>query len=224
MRILAIDSSNRSVSVAICVDGVIKSSFYLNNGLTHSQTLAPLTESAFKLSGIGLNQIDLIAVCSGPGSFTGVRIGISQVKAMSDVYSIPCVEVSSLYALAYNLINIDCVACVALDARCGRVYAAFFDIKSGVISRLTSDCVLTCDEFINEVRKYAESAVIVGDMSFPDNPDIKFSVSNELKASDICRLAADIDVSCRKKGCDVLPNYLQLSQAERELKNKVGVF
>ena len=138
MKILGIDSSAKSASAAITENGKIISSVYTNTGLTHSQTLMPMVDEVLKASGSELNEIGLIAVNNGPGSFTGIRIGVAAAKGMSDASGIPCVGISTLESMAYNFVGIkDSIICAAMDARCNQVYTALFQITDDGVQRLT---------------------------------------------------------------------------------------
>ena len=137
LKILAVESSAVSASASVCDNGKIISENYINAGLTHSQTLMPMVKNCMDTAGVTLEDIDLIAVAHGPGSFTGVRIGIAAVKGIA-FGGKECCGISTLEAMAYNLKGIDCVALCAMDARCSQVYMAMFDCGDKVV-RLCED-------------------------------------------------------------------------------------
>ena len=148
MLILAIDSTAIAGSVAILRDGLPIASAHIKNGNTHSETLLPMVESALRFAKLTVDDIDLFAVNVGPGSFTGVRIGVATVKGLMFGKNKPCIAVSTLESLAYNLIpqSEDTVLCPVMNARRGQVYNALFRCKDGELVRLTPDrAIAVCD-------------------------------------------------------------------------------
>ena len=131
MKILGVDSTATAASCAVYENGKIRSLIYSNTGLTHSQTLMPMVESALKSAGIDIKDVDLFAVSNGPGSFTGVRIGVSAVKGLAQPLNKNCVTVSTLEVIAKPLENTGCYAVAVMDARCNQVYTAQFDCSDG---------------------------------------------------------------------------------------------
>ena len=121
MLIFALDSSASPASAALLEDGKILSEFYINTKQTHSQTLMPMVEAVLRLSAKTLDDVDCLAVSAGPGSFTGVRIGVSCVKGLAMARNIPCAGVSTLRAMAENARDMDGIVCAVMDARCGQV-------------------------------------------------------------------------------------------------------
>lgn len=229
MKILGIDSSAKSASAAVTENGKVISSFYINTGLTHSQTLMPMIDSALKCADITLDDIGLIAVNKGPGSFTGIRIGVAAAKGLADVKNIPTLGVSTLESMAYNLLGNDCVVCSVMDARCNQVYTAFFDITAGVVKRLTDDSAISIDELGKNLKNYKKTKIFVGDgaeicynklmdcgeamMIAPEN--IRFQ-----NAVGVCHAAEQYNSESYRPAMDLIPEYLRLPQAERELKAK----
>ena len=138
---------------------IILSEKFINNGLTHSQTLMPMVEETLKDSGVSVKDIDLFAITNGPGSFTGVRIGIASVKGMADALAKPCFAGSTLEAIAEPLKNKDCVACAVMDARCNQVYTAIFENGN----RLCEDKAVLIDELGEELKQYNRKVVFIGD-------------------------------------------------------------
>ena len=235
MKILAVECSATPASVAILENAKLIASAYTNVKLTHSQTLMPMIESTLSSSKTDINEIDGFAISSGPGSFTGIRIGISAVKGLAAVKKTPCVAVSTLFAMAQNYSDTDCIICAVMDARCNQLYNAIFDIKNGVITRLCEDRALMCDELIEEIKNISQSSdkcvIIVG-----DGADIFYNAAKDIKnikkAHPIRQYQNAVGVGFTsldafKKGetlspNDLLPFYLRLPQAERELKAKQG--
>ena len=231
MNILGIECSAGPASVAITQDGKLLSNNYINVKLTHSQTLMPMVEQSLKNCMLSINDIDYIAVAAGPGSFTGIRIGISAVKGMAAPLKIPCVAVSTLLAMAYSFIDRDCIVCSTMDARCNQVYNALFEVKNGKITRLCDDRALMCDELAEEIKQLKkikqQPIIITGDgaeLFYPYVQDISLLACEHLRyqnAMGVCFAAKEyIENGETVTPNDLLPVYLRLPQAERELKKK----
>lgn len=221
MLILGIDTSAVCASCAVCETGenerVIVSGS-INNKLTHSQTLIPLMESLLESAELKMSDIDCFAVSTGPGSFTGLRIGVSAIKGIAFGTNKSCIAVSSLEALAYNLIERDCIACAVMDARCGQVYNALFRISGNSIERLCPDRALSIVELAEDIKQYGENIVLVGDGAELTAKTIKnVSVAPPLlkfqNAVSVCFAAKDKEKTDAKL---LMPTYLRLPQAERE--------
>lgn len=227
MKILSVDSSSVSASVSITEDGVTLAENFINNGLTHSQTLMPMVEKTLNDANVSAKDIELFAITNGPGSFTGVRIGIASVKGMADALNKKCVAVSTLEAIAEPLKNEDCIACAVMDARCNQVYTAIFE--SG--KRLCEDKAVLIDELGEELKNYNKKVVFIGDGSVLCYEKLKdvvtdIDVANDniryIHASSIGRIAEE-KIKTGEEPTDsakLVPFYLRLPQAERELKNK----
>lgn len=230
MKILGVESSATAASVAIYSDGKILSQVQSNTGLTHSQTLLPMVEAVLSLTNSTLKDMDYIAVSNGPGSFTGVRIGVSAVKGMAQPLNLKCVEVSTLETIAKPLENAGCYAVAVMDARCNQVYTAQFDCENG-FNRVTADEAITIDELAETLKEIDKPIVLIGDGTLVAFAKLKNVISNITIASPSIRYqsAANVCVLAAEKiengyegsvANDILPNYLRLSQAERELKKK----
>lgn len=229
MKILGIDSSAKSASASVTENGKIISSFYINTGLTHSQTLMPMIDSVLKCAEVKLDDIGLIAVNKGPGSFTGVRIGVAAAKGLADVRDIPCAGISTLESMAYNLINNDCIAVCVMDARCNQVYTALFDISDKCINRLTEDEAISIDELGKKLKNYKKSKIFVGDGAeicynklINDDKDLSIASDNirYQNAVGVCHAAEKLSGEDYIPASALVPEYLRLPQAERELKAK----
>lgn len=222
MKVLSVDTSARTCSVALYNNGIVDEIF-IDENLTHSETLAPLTEELINKNKVSLSEIDYLAVNAGPGSFTGVRIGISFIKGIADVYDIPCVSVSTLESMAYNLLGEDKYVCSLMDARNNRYYYAVFEIKDGKVLRLTDDDVKTDEEITDELLKY-DCVTLVGDGAekFYENSDKESYVLAENDhlyqcAASVNRLALlKIRNNEVVSSAELMPVYLRPSQAERE--------
>lgn len=228
MLILALDSSAAPASAALLEDGKILSEFYINTKQTHSQTLMPMVESVLKLTNKTLDDVTCMAVSAGPGSFTGVRIGVSCVKGLSMTRNIPCAGVSTLRAMAENARQLTGIVCAVMDARCGQVYNALFRAESGKLTRLCDDRALPIAELLEECKTFTEKIYLVGDgaelcyKTFAAiraellQPQLRFQ-----RASGVAMAAQEMIENGQTVTPDALmPIYLRLPQAERELKAK----
>lgn len=233
MKILSIECSAVPCSAALLEDGKIIASSFVNVKLTHSQTLMPMVENMLSSANVDFSEIDGIAVSAGPGSFTGIRIGISAVKGLAAPRRLPCVGVSTLYAMAEGFRDTECIACAVMDARCNQVYNALFDITDGKITRLCEDRALMCEELATEIEEIAKKenkmVITVGDgteIFYPFIKDIAGTVKSDIQRrfqnAVSVALAAEPDFINGKTTApsELLPIYLRLPQAERELKLK----
>ena len=222
MKILAVDTSAVCASVAVTENGKILSESSINTGLTHSRTLMPMIDSVLKNGEITLDGIDLFAYSVGPGSFTGIRIGVAAIKGLCDAISKKCVPVSTLEALAYNLTGRKCTAVSVMDARCNQVYCGIFSINGEEVTRLTDDMAIKIDELGEMIKSYSD-IIFVG-----DGAKICHNALGYEKAPANCEYQKGSSVSfVAEKNADkavdskeLLPVYLRLPQAERELKAK----
>lgn len=227
MIILGIDSSSKSASAALMKDGTILCENYINSGLTHSQTLMNLVKDCFNNTGTNPENVDLIAVSTGPGSFTGVRIGLACAKGIAFTRNIKCCSVSSLEALSVNAIHFTGKIYSVLDARCSQVYFAEFESDGKTVKRLCEDCALTLEEVKIKAKSEKNRIILVGDgaelcYDFLSEECQNVIISSEsqrfTKASCICMLADETKAFSSDK---LVPNYLRLPQAQRNLKKGV---
>lgn len=163
MKILSLDSSAAVASVALCEDTKLLAEFTLNNGNTHSESLLPMTEAMLRLYGIDVGEIELFAVSSGPGSFTGVRIGAATLKGLAFGSDAPCVGVSTLEALAQNAVACGGLICPVMNARRSQVYTALFRSDGERIERLMPDTPLSIAELDELLSSYGEPIRFCGD-------------------------------------------------------------
>lgn len=231
LKILSIECSAGPASAAIVENGKILGNSFVNIKLTHSQTLMPMIENLLSSSLLNIEDIGGIAVSAGPGSFTGIRIGISAVKGLCIAKNIPCVPVSTLEAMAMPFRNTDGLICAVMDARCNQVYNALFKIKDGEITRLCEDRALMCEELKAElIENYKNEKIIVcGDGSDLFYPYIEeFENSTKANEQNKYQNATSVALLSEKEfnsgntisASELLPVYLRLPQAERELKAK----
>lgn len=216
MKILCIDTSSKLCSVAILEDTTLINKLELDNGLTHSETLMPLIKQLLDQSNLSLSDIDLLVSDVGPGSFTGIRIGVSTVKAFSDSLNIPCVGISSLEVLAYNAKN-DGLICSTIDCKNDNCYFALYELIDGIYTVLEVPCAKTVSEVLDLLNtKYADKSIeFVGDGIPSKSTNCYLNVEN-------------LGIAGHKKfiaynniGENVLPLYLKKPQAQRQLEEKL---
>lgn len=229
MKILGVDSSATSASAAVMADGKLLSVQFTNTGLTHSQTLMVLIDNALKLAKLTPADIDVFAVSRGPGSFTGVRIGVAAVKGLAQPICKKCFGVSTLEAIAKPLECSAVYAVAVMDARCNQVYTAQFDCENGKMSRVTPDSAITIDELSEQLKDVKKPVVFIGDGANLCYSKLKDTLENVSvaplgiryqSASSVALIASEADESEYTDAEALLPDYLRLSQAERELKKK----
>lgn len=226
MKILAIETSAKSVSAAVVENGVLLASAYQNMGLTHSRTLMPLVDGMLSAAGLRVQDMDLLAAANGPGSFTGLRIGVSALKGLAWALEKPCCGVSTLAAMARNLAHMEGLIICAMDARRNQVYNALFLAQDGVLTRQCPDRAIGLAELAEEIKNRPEPKFVVG-----DGAGLCY---NHLLEQDVpCRMAPPQLVMQNAVGValaaeemaaagqvttarDLVPVYLRLSQAERE--------
>ncbi|MBR0277186.1 MAG: tRNA (adenosine(37)-N6)-threonylcarbamoyltransferase complex dimerization subunit type 1 TsaB, partial [Clostridia bacterium] len=160
MKILAVDSCTNIATGAILNDGVIAAEFAVNNKTTHSEKLLPQIENMLINTGLTYKDIDLFAVTTGPGSFTGERIGVATAKALAHAVNKPVVGVSALAALAYNIAYTDYLICPIMDARRQQVYTAVFTFEDGKIKRIKPDSAMSAEDLLKEFDK---DVIFIGD-------------------------------------------------------------
>lgn len=228
MKILALETSAKSVSVAVTEGGVLLAQAYQNRGMTHSVTLMPLLDGMLKSAGLTLDEIGVIAVAQGPGSFTGIRIGVAAAKGLAWAKEVPCCGVSTLAAMAYGTADFDGLIVGAMDARRQQVYNAVFRVENGVITRLCEDRAVSVEQVAQELKEsnYRENILIIGDgasllYDYLQNAGIACrlaSPGHRYQSAAGVALAAETLVAqgltCSAQ--ELQPVYLRLSQAERE--------
>lgn len=228
MTILGIDSASVSCSVGV-LKGDREYEQFVNNGLTHSQTLLPLIDEVTKNAEICASDIDLIAITKGPGSFTGLRIGMATAKGIAAPFDIPCVCISTLEAIVATASNgFEGILCAVMDARCKQVYNAIFECKNGELIRLCEDRALSIADLEEDLKKYDKPITLCGDgFKVCDSifSDFEYKIADEQfrfpHGKDICRLGEkykDKSLPAEK----ITPTYLRLPQASRELIKKRG--
>lgn len=233
MKILAIDTSATAASVAVAEEDKIIGEYFINTKLTHSQTLIPMAEQLLKSVSLSVNDIDAVAVNAGPGSFTGVRIGVAAAKGIAFANDLPCISVSTMQSMAYNMLENDCIVCGVMDARCQQVYNALFKINGKSVERLTDDRALSLEDLKRELEKINDKVVLAGDgteitekyfngkllnvVSAPINNRIQKASSTAMVAYAMIKEGKTVSPD------ELMPVYLRLPQAQRELNKKLGV-
>lgn len=163
MTVLGIDTSSAFASAALVKNGTLASSFTLNAGHTHSETILPMIKNVLGASSVTVDEISLVACTTGPGSFTGVRIGVSSAKGLCEPRRIPCVGVSALEAASYTAAGTDGICVPVTDARRGNVYAAAFDVRGEKPVRLFEDTIIPIGELCALLGQYGQTVYFVGD-------------------------------------------------------------
>ncbi len=224
MKILALESSAKAASCAVLADGELLASAWQAAGLTHSRTLLPMVEGMLKNSELTMEAMDAVAVAAGPGSFTGLRIGIAAVKGLAWAAEKPCIPVSTLEAMAWPLAHLEGSIVCAMDARRQQIYNAVFLADGGALERLREDRALSLEEAAADLAGLDGPMTIVGDgaqMCFDfftaRGIDCRLApVHLRLQSAAGVALAAWRRRTETVSAQELTPVYLRLSQAERE--------
>lgn len=228
MKVLGIDTSAIVCSVALVSQEKTLASRTVSDGLTHSETLLPLIKEVLDQCGISVADLDGIAITHGPGSFTGLRIGISSVKGLAVSKNIPCIGISTLEALAMNGIEYEgTVVCPVMDARRGEFYNALFRVNEHKLVRICEDRAIPGEAIAQELSAY-DRVLIVGDgaMKFVQmHPDFSDALAPEeirYQSGESVAVLGRGALSVGKyiSSAELAPSYLRLPQAEREWKEK----
>ena len=226
MRILAFETSAKAGSVALLDENKLLAESYQNTGLTHSQTLLTMAEDMLKSCNLTPADVTAVAVAAGPGSFTGVRIGVAAAKGFAWGAQLPCCGVSTLEAMALQMGVWQGYICPVMDARRAQVYNALFYVNQGTCTRIREDRAIALADLGEELKKLEEPVFLVGDGSILCYNTLLESVPNLVlppehrmhqRASGVALAAREM--LARGEAADaaaLTPNYLRLSQAERE--------
>ena len=230
MLILAFETSAKAGSVALLDEKKLLGESYQNTGLTHSQTLLAMGENLLKSCGYAPADVTAVAVAAGPGSFTGVRIGVAAAKGFAWAGELPCYGVSTLEAMALGFGAWEGYVCPVMDARRSQVYNALFEVKQGLCTRITEDRAISLEELGEQLKNLEKPIFLVGDGSI-----LCYNTLLEKVPTLVCppehrmhQRAAGVALAAkammeRGESCDgaaLQPNYLRLSQAERERLEK----
>lgn len=233
MKILAFDSTAKAASAAVCDDGRLLGLYNIDNGLTQSELLLPMAENLLASLKLSFSDIELLAAAVGPGSFTGVRIGVALVKGIAFGRNTPCVAVSTLEALAENISPLRGILVPVMDARRGQLYTAIFKSDGVSCERLTPDMAISTEELAEKLKEYSgERIYLSGDgYTVAKRALSSFGVETENTPE---LLITENAYSCAKvakrkyergefvSDIEYVPTYLRLPQAERERLEKIN--
>ena len=233
MLILGFETSAKAASAALPQDGTLLGECYQNTGMTHSQTLLVMAQDLLKQCGKSVSELDAVAVAKGPGSFTGVRIGVSAAKGLAWGREMPCFGVSTLEAMAVSLGTWQGYVCPVMDARRSQVYNALFYVNSGELRRVKEDRAIALSDLASELKELEGPIFLVGDGSSLTYKTLSGQIPNLVLPPEhrMHQRAVGVALVAEKKAAAgetgdanaLTPNYLRLSQAERERLEKQNV-
>lgn len=225
MKILALETSAKSVSCAVVENGAPLASAYQCTGLTHSRTLLPMVDAMLKNADLTIDDMDAIAIAAGPGSFTGLRIGIAAVKGLAWAADKPCLGISTLEAMAENIAHLNGLVVGAMDARRAQVYNAVFEAKGGVLTRLTPDRAISLEDLCAQLTGKDQPITVLGDggmlcQRYLTKHGVKCSLA---PAALLYQNAVGVGLAAERayargetvSAQELLPVYLRPAQAER---------
>ena len=231
MKILAFESSARAAGVAVLSDGQLLGEMFLNSGLTHSRTLLQMAENLMTTCAMTTADVDAVAAAAGPGSFTGVRIGVAAAKGFAWGAQLPLYGVSTLEAMVRGAAMCDGVYCACMDARRAQVYNALFRVTGGALRRLCPDRAISIDDLYEDVKKVEKNVLLVGDGALlcyntllerlPELSLLPEHLRQQRAAGVALAAQAAVDAGQTADAAALSPNYLRLSQAERERNEKM---
>ena len=231
MKVLAIESSGLVASAAIATENVLLAEYTVNFKKTHSQTLLPMVDEIVKMTGIDLKEIDAIAVSAGPGSFTGLRIGSATAKGLGLALDKPVVPVPTTQGIAANLYGADGIICPLMDARRNQVYTGLYRYNKDGFQIVEDQMAVLVDEIIEKVNALGEPVTYLGDGVeafagiLKEKTTVPFSFAplhaSKQRAGALAARAVELyKAGVIQTAAEHEPDYLRLSQAERELKEK----
>jgi tRNA threonylcarbamoyladenosine biosynthesis protein TsaB len=232
MKILALDTSSMVASVAVMDEEKLIGEHIINHERTHSQKLMPMIEDLMNSCQLTMADINLVAVAEGPGSFTGLRIGVATAKGLAHAANIPVVGVSTLDALAFNLPFCEGLICPILDARRNQVYTAVYKWEAGDFHGIEAPMAITVDELIDKLQARPERVIFVGDgiekhrdiltKGLEDRAIFAPNTAKMPRASSVAQLALQKAAEGNVESFYALtPNYLRKSEAERQYEEKM---
>ena len=228
MKILSVDTSTMISSCSVMDNGIIIGDYNVNQELTHSETLVPMIKELLQKLNINLSEIDLYAVTKGPGSFTGLRIGMTVIKTFAQVYNKNIVGISTLEALANQIISNDMIIPI-VDARGGRVFYGVYKRLNNNLVNIEKDNLIYFDELLEQLKDNKDKIVFVGDIdkNFQDKIllNSRFSIApsslNNCIGRSICDLASNIDSNeLNYDYLNLKPEYIRKSQAQIDLEKR----
>ena len=224
MKILSIDTASNLCTVAILEDKKCIKEIVVNDARNHSEKIMPVIEQALQETSLNLNNIDLIVCDKGPGSFTGIRIGVGTVLAFQDSLNIPCIGISSLEALAYN-VEQDGLICSLIDAKNNNVYFGLFEHKNNEYFQIGNLEFKNINEVLSLLQEQNTSITFVGDGTVSNKNLIESLTQNSIfcEKNDLSSFSlglAGYETYSKGISPSVMPLYLRKSQAERALEEK----
>ena len=231
MKILAIDTSSMVASAAVMDDQKLLAEHIVNHKRTHSEQLMPIIERVLESCDVKVRDLDAIAVASGPGSFTGLRIGAATAKGLAHACGIKIVGVPTLDGLAFNLSFCQGIICPIMDARRNQVYTALYKWEGGSLFKLMPHCAIALNELLEDLKKREERVVFLGDgvpvhrktiqRALGDRAGFAPKSAGRQRASSIAELALQALERGEGQNAETfVPFYLRKSQAEREYDRK----
>lgn len=231
MNLLAIDASGIAGSVAYIKDGKLAGEYYICDKLTHSQTIMPMLEDMKELLNIDLEEVDAVAVTSGPGSFTGLRIGVTAAKALALALEVPIIGVPTLDVMAHAMVYTEYLICPIMDARRNQVYTALYQWEENTLNRLTEHMAVDIEEYVTKLGERKEKIIFLGDgvgvyenmirEKLQDKVVFAPSFCNLQHASVLADVATKLYESGKAEDPSLfVPMYLRKSQAEREKEER----
>ncbi|RDY23249.1 tRNA (adenosine(37)-N6)-threonylcarbamoyltransferase complex dimerization subunit type 1 TsaB [Romboutsia maritimum] len=231
MKILGIDTSSMAASVSVIEDDKLICEYTVNTKKTHSQKLMPMIENMLKMSDLKINEINAIAICVGPGSFTGLRIGMATAKAIAHVNNLPIIGVNSMEILAANMDLCDKKICSILDAQRNQVYTAKYKFEEGKLIEIESVDVIEIENLLKELSSNDDEWILVGEAVYKykdmikeiQNISIPAPSNNVTKASSLCSVAINkYNENKDVHDCYTInPMYIRKSQAEVQYEEKM---
>lgn len=226
MRILSIETSAKACSAAVTEDGALLASAFQCSGLTHSRTLMPMVEGMLKNADLSLAACDAVAVAVGPGSFTGIRIGVAAAKGLAWAAELPCAGCSTLEAMAWSLAGFQGEVCAAMDARRHQVYNARFQVNGTAPHRLTPDRAIALADLVKELEGTSVPQIVVGDgaqlcydaLTAAGIPAVLAPPNLRMQSAwGVARMGLELARTGQTVSPgELVPMYHRLSQAERE--------
>ena len=231
MKVLGIDSSGLVASVAVVEDDILLAEYTVNYKKTHSQTLLPMLKEIGDMINLDLNSLDAIAIAAGPGSFTGLRIGSATAKGLGLALDKPIIPVPTVDGLAYDLWGTDKIVCPIMDARRNQVYTGIYEFCDGKLQILENQMAVSVTEIAEKLNALGREVIFLGDgvpvyrKTLAEVMKIPYSFApahmNRQRTSAVAVLGAQYYVQGRAESAmEHKPDYLRLSQAERERKER----
>lgn len=220
MNILSIDTSTSSLSICVRRDDTILGEITLNNGLVHSTSLMPALQALFNVIGFDKTTLDLVAVCVGPGSFTGIRIGVATANAFSMALSIPSISIDSLYALAMNFDYFNGTIISTIDAQRDNYYVGIYECDAKKITKIQENTIMSDEQLDEYIKKLDKNLLLCGDaIDVIENENITLAKNkdNFIKASNIAMMVDAVEKNPQKYAT---PSYMRKSQAEITYEEK----